>query len=340
MGAHPRPKHTMTRLLPLLAVLAVPFTACSTGPDIRTEAAPEVAVKERQRISNDQNRRRFEQVLIKLDQAMDSYTIALSNQGDPRADKQARKLEKYLQDLVLGNEAMPAGADREAYEVGENLRLLRAIAADSTEPQQGVALAALGFSGRNEVADVLVQGAMSDDPDIIDKAVFGLAILRSPKTVTGPIVAVIENPRHPEDGRVQAAWALYRIQTASEEPVAMIDCWRRLLTSEKDRMPPGVLVTAARGLGLAGDAANAALVAPLLKHPVPRIRMASALALGRMNAQEHWRELLALIEPAESVQNVRLHARKALAALAGNKDYGYDLAAWRKVFDRGGQDQR
>ena len=105
-------------------------------------------------------------------------------------------------------------------------------------------------------------------------------------------------------------------------------------------MPPGVLVTAARGLGLAGDAANAALVAPLLKHPVPRIRMASALALGRMNAQEHWRELLALIEPAESVQNVRLHARKALAALAGNKDYGYDLAAWRKVFDRGGQDQR
>ena len=63
--------------------------------------------------------------------------------------------------------------------------------------------------------------------------------------------------------------------------------------------------------------------------------MAAARALGRMNAQEHWRDLLALLKPAESVQNVRLHARKALAALAGNKDYGYDLAAWRKVFDRG-----
>ena len=66
---------------------------------------------------------------------------------------------------------------------------------------------------------------------------------------------------------------------------------------------------------------------------------AAALALGRMNAQKHWRDLLALMEPSESVQNVRLHARKALAALAGNKDYGYDLAAWRKVFDRGEKKQ-
>ena len=28
-------------------------------------------------------------------------------------------------------------------------------------------------------------------------------------------------------------------------------------------------------------------------------------------------------------------ARKALADLAGGKDYGYDVSAWRKVFDRG-----
>ena len=226
-------------------------------------------------------------------------------------------------------------------EIGDNLRLLRALAADSTEPrQQGIALAALGFSGRRDVTDLIQQGTMSDDADIVDKAVFGLAVLRSPQTAPGPLAAVVENDRHPEDGRVQAAWALYRVQTVSTDPSAIVACWRRFLSTERERMPAGVLVTAVRGLGLAADAANADLVAPMLKHPVPRLRMAAALALGRMNAQEHWRDLLQLLEPAESVQNVRLHARKALMALAGNKDYGYDLVAWRKVFDRGGNQDR
>ena len=139
---------------------------------------------------------------------------------------------------------------------------------------------------------------------------------------------------------MQAAWALYRVQTVSTDPSAIVACWRRFLSTERERMPAGVLVTAVRGLGLAAADANADLVAPMLKHPVPPLRMAAALALGRMNAQEHWRDLLQLLEPAESVQNVRLHARKALMALAGNKDYGYDLVAWRKVFDRGGNQDR
>jgi len=310
--------------------------ACSTGPTLRTEPDPELARREQERVEKDTSRRRFEQVLIKLDQAMESYALALASQGDPRADKQADQLAKYLQGLVLDNEAMPAGADPNNYEVGANLRLLRGLAADSSEPrQQGIALAALGFSGRHEVANLIEQATMSDNPDVVDKAVFGLAILRAPGTLPGPLAAVVENPEHPEDGRVQAAWALYRIQTVSTNPAEIVKYWQRFLGSEKALMPPGVLVTAVRGLGLTGDDAYAALVAPLLRHPVPRLRMAAALALGRMNAQEHWRDLLALMEPAESVQNVRLHARKALAALAGNKDYGYDLAAWRKVFDRG-----
>lgn len=329
----------MNRLLALTALSLVPalaFPACSSGPSLRTEADPELVQKEQERVAKDSSRRRFEQVVIKLDQAMESYALALANQGDPRADKQADQLEKYLRDLVLDNKAIPAGADPNDYEIGENLRLLRGLAADTTEPrQQGIALAALGFSGRHEVANLIEQGTMSDNPDIVDKAVFGLAVLRAPATLPGPLAAVVENASHPEDGRVQAAWSLYRIQTVSTKPAEIVKYWQRFLGSEKDRMPPGVLVTAVRGLGLTGDDAYAALVAPMLRHPVPRLRMAAALALGRMNAQEHWRELLALMEPAESVQNVRLHARKALAALAGNKDYGYDLAAWRKVFDRG-----
>lgn len=331
----------MTRQHAIVLSLTLLYASCATQPELRTEPAPELVELEKGRIANDQDRRRFEQVLIKLDQSMDSYAVALANQGDPRADKQAEQIAKYIQDLVLDNKAIPAGADPNDYEIGDNLRLLRALAADSTEPrQQGIALAALGFSGRRDVTDLIQQGTMSDDADIVDKAVFGLAVLRSPQTAPGPLAAVVENDRHPEDGRVQAAWALYRVQTVSTDPSAIIACWRRFLSTERERMPAGVLVTAVRGLGLAADAANADLVAPMLKHPVPRLRMAAALALGRMNAQEHWRDLLQLLEPAESVQNVRLHARKALMALAGNKDYGYDLVAWRKVFDRGGNQDR
>lgn len=325
-------------LLPLLALL---FASCSSTPTLRTESDPELAKNEQQRTANDKSRRRFEQVLIKLDQAMEKYAMALANQGDPQADKQAKQIYKYVQDLVLDNKAIPMGADPNDYEIGANLRQLRALAADSTAPrQQGIALAALGFAGRNDVTNVIESGTMSDDPDIVDKAVFGLAILRSPSTLPGPLAAVVENVRHPEDGRVQAAWALYRVQTASTDPEEIVRCWRRFLTTERDSMPPGVLVTAVRGLGLTGDARHADLVVPLLRHPVPRLRMSSALALGRMNAQDHWQDLLRLLEPAESVQNVRLHARKALAALAGNKDYGYDLAAWRKVFDRGDNEKK
>ena len=73
----------------------------------------------------------------------------------------------------------------------------------------------------------------------------------------------------------------------------------------------------------------------MLKHPTPRLRMAAAVALGRMNAQEHWQPLLELLKPQEPNPNVRLSARKALARLAGDKDYTYDIGAWRKVFERG-----
>ncbi|MCK5943284.1 MAG: hypothetical protein KAI24_14990, partial [Planctomycetes bacterium] len=222
----------MIRPLALLPLLVLPFASCSSGPSLRTEADPALADKEKDRTAKDKSRRRFEQVLIKLDQAMDSYATALANRGDPRADKQAEQIAKFVQDLVLDNKAIPAGADANDYEIGANLRLLRALAADTTEPrQQGIALAALGFSGRTDLANLIAQGAMSDDPEIVDKAVFGLAILRAPNTPIGPLAAVVENERHPVDGRVQAAWAMYQVQTASTTPDEIVPYWRRFLTT-------------------------------------------------------------------------------------------------------------
>jgi hypothetical protein len=322
----------------LAALVTLALTACSTSDALTREPAPEVAARDADLQQQDAQRRDFQAVLVRLDQAMDSYVRALANQGEARADSMAEKLEKLIRETVLDLDSTSPDGKKRKTPLGENFLRLQALAADGTYPdQQAIALAALGFSDRPEVMPLLVQGAMLDDPFRIDRAVLGLAMLRAPATPPGVLAAIVERPTHPEDGRVQAAWALYRIQSAAADMQPFVAIWLRYLTQEKDRLPAGVVMTALRGMGLVRTDEHAKVVAPFLSHNTPRVRMAAALALGRMNAQAHWQDLLALLGPQETVQNVRLHARIALAALAGNQDYGYDVAAWRKVFDRGGR---
>jgi len=330
-------------LLPLLAFALLP--ACSSAPGGSGIKDPELMTEEQRKEHEAQQQRDFNAVLIKLDQAMASYVQALARQGDPHADKQVARLGSLLTETVVDERktiAHAVGDQRELTGHGENYIRLKALAGEGGHAvgsgeayNQAIALAALGFSGRSEVMPLIAQGAMSDDPLLVDRAVLGLAVLRAPDTQPGILAAVVEDVNHNEEGRVQAAWALHELQSAKSDTTEIVKLWRRFLTTEKDRMPAGVLVQAVRGLGLTADAQHADLVTEYLQHPTPRVRMAAAIALGRMNAQDHWTDLLALLEPSEKSQNVRLHARKSLAALAGNKDYGYDVDAWRKVFDRG-----
>ena len=45
--------------------------------------------------------------------------------------------------------------------------------------------------------------------------------------------------------------------------------------------------------------------------------------------------MAALLDPQETEKNVRLCANKALVQLSGGVDRGYDVGAWRQLFDRG-----
>jgi HEAT repeat protein len=320
-----------------LSLLTIVFAACASSvEDIQREPAPSEEQREQALRAAEEKRREFQGVLVRLDQAIDSYVRVLSSQGEARADQQAARLEKSIRDMVLDVGVVELGKDAPTVKQGENFARLQAAAIDGSNPHhQGIALAALGFSEQHDLMPVILQGAQLSDPFVVDHAVLGLAILRSPKTPPGVLTAIMRRDTHPEDGRVQAAWALYRIQSASENPQEILGIWRELLTSERASLPAGVVVSAVRGLGLAREPADADLVASFLSHPTPRVRMAAAVALARMNAQDHAKALIELLGPKENVQNVRLHARKALADLAGGKDYGYDVAAWRKVFDRG-----
>lgn len=321
-------------LLPLLPLLPLVVAACSSSAEVRREPAVEEAATAREQDKNARKYRDFRAVLVRLDQAMDSYVQAVSSQGEARADQQSERLYKLIQDTVLDRGAVRPDQVRPA--PGETYAKLTALATDASEPDgQGVALAALGFSGNSEAMPTILQGAQLADPFLVDRAVLGLAVLRQPTTPPGVFEAVMLRKNHPEDGRVQAAWALYRVQQAVENQEPILAIWRRLLSQHRDELPAGVLANAVRGLGYGRVAADGALAGSFLKHPVPRIRMAAAVAVGRMKAQDQWAQLVELLAPQETVQNVRLHARKALQELAGGTDHGYDVAAWRKTFDRG-----
>ena len=63
--------------------------------------------------------------------------------------------------------------------------------------------------------------------------------------------------------------------------------------------------------------------------------MRSSAVPWRKNGAANSANFASRVRPSEAVPNVRLHARKALQALAGHVDYGYDVGAWRKAFERG-----
>jgi hypothetical protein len=182
--------------------------------------------------------------------------------------------------------------------VGENFHRIQAAAADgSNTHQQAIALTALGFAERNELMPLILQGAQLSDPFLVDHAVLGLAILKAPDTPPGVLASIVWRADHPEDGRAQAAWALYRIQEVTENQEPIIAIWKQFLTDGRSKLPAGALVCAVRGLGLTRDKQYADLVAPYLTHPVARLRMAAAIAIARMNAQQYAVKLIDLLGP-------------------------------------------
>ncbi len=305
------------------ALLALLAACASTDPEVRKEYDPALEAEEQAKVAADALRRDFSNVLLQLDQAMDSYVKALSNSGVPRFDSERERLEHLLRDLVNGKPA------------GSNTQKLIALAGDGTDPFfQGIALTALGFADRSDVMPVILQGAQLQDANLVDRAVLGLAILRDPRTPPGVVAAVMNDPKHPEQGRIGAAWALVTLQENSLHTDAIVPVWQQLLeNSENDH--PLIVANAIRGLGLTRDPRYGELVGRYLTHPTPRVRFNAAVAIGRMNAQDQHEKLFDLLSPAETGPNVRLAARKALQALAGGVDRGYDVELWRLEFQRG-----
>lgn len=319
---------------PSIAGLLLLLCACASTPstaETKPQPAPELEQEALRQIQDNKDRLDFPRILLQLDQTLESYAKALYLRGTTqRADQELSKLENMLRQLVNGEVDFK---DKTVRHFSNKARLM-ALAADGSDTiNQGIALSALGFAEGSDVMPVILQGAQLPDPQLVDRAILGLAILRDAATPPGVVIAVVENKKHPEDGRLQAAWALTVLQETSLHTEEIVAEWRRVL-GEGESYHPLIVASALRGMGLTRKADDAALVARYLQHPTPKVRISAAVALGRMNAQDHWKDLLQLISNAETVPNVRLAARKALQTLAGGVDRGYDDALWRREFDR------
>lgn len=311
----------MTDLRP--AFLLVPlafFASCGSTPTKPDEAIEKRFLdSEQEREQLRLRRQAFETVLQTTDSVLERYTAARLDSGSPKSDKMAERLERHL-----------------SLQVEKHFAQFIHAANDASLPRnQAIAVAALGFSGRPEALTPMLNGLASPDPAIVGNAVLGLGLLHDARTPPMYLKRVVDNDGYADSVRACAAWAMLQVQEATTTRDAFQPLWREILDQPIDVGVPAVIVSALRGIGQFQDAGDASRVERYLSHAVPQVRQAAAVATGRIGAQESHTALLKLISPAESVPNVRLAARKALQALAGGVDRGYDVLEWQRVFERG-----
>ena len=211
--------------------------ACASAPD-RGEMDPELeALKGRQRRDQAalaEKQEQFERVLLRLDTAMDSYVEAVSRDEYKRAQHLAEKLEKFLRE-----------------EATRHFDHLVRTADQSEDPaMRARAVGALGFSGRREALDPLLNALNSDDDVVVNNAVFALGILQDLRTPPEAIARILENPSRPAEMRMNAAWALVQIQRVLLQPERVRPIWLRILSQPENTVEPWILVQAIRGQGL------------------------------------------------------------------------------------------
>lgn len=311
----------MKRLpLVFLSSLAVLGAACSsTSSGIADPSLAEEA-EARDRAAAETEARLFapERLLTDLDKSIDKYAQYRMSGGSIRTDTTAEKIESFIHQQVDRNFDM----------------LVREADSVDYPRNRAIAVAALGFSGREEALNPLVNAAHDENHEVVANAMFGLAMLGDQRTPPAVIARVAQSEDYDTSIRAGAGWALFELQQVVADESEILEIWHEILEGPIDEDPPGVVVSAVRGLGYSRESEHFDAIARYVSHPVPLVRTAVAIALGRLGDDEAVPSLLALIGPAETNENVKLAARKALQALAGGVDRGYDVEEWKRVFER------
>lgn len=316
---HRPPVSAAGRLRPWLGLLCALATACGGAPEPVKDPAIEQDFLKQQQEAKEREIGSFDEDLIKLDQAIDKYTAAWLTDELAPGEKLKEKLDPVIRRLTEKHFA----------------RLLTTADQRDYPAKRSIALAALGFSGRSEALDPLLNGARDESAEIPVAALFGLAILQDPNTPIAVLGNLMLDAKRTVEVRRNASLALMRVQEKAFEPQTAEALWIQVLERPLESEDHAVQMHAVRALGLRRNPEHAKHIERFASHPQPKVRVAAAIALGRMKNASSVAPLLALLGPVETNDNVRLAARKALQALAGGTDREYDVDAWRKVFDRG-----
>lgn len=313
--------HSPVRLLAGFTAWSLWSLVASCGGAPEPQADPQIEadfLQRRQAIEEEKSKETFAGDLITIDKALDRYTEAWMTSELSSMEKMRDKLDNYLRTAVSKHfDRLLTEADQREYPANRS-----------------ISLAALGFSGRSEALDPLLNGARDENEAIAVAALFGLAILQDPRTPPGVIGEIMLDSKKPAPVRRNASLALLRLQDKSFDTEKIAPYWVQVLARPLEEIDYAVAMHAVRGIGLLRDPANAHLAEKLASHPQPMLRVAAAIAMGRMKNESSVPVLLALLGPAETNDNVRLAARKALQALAGGIDREYDVGEWRKIFQR------
>ncbi|MBK8978932.1 MAG: HEAT repeat domain-containing protein [Planctomycetes bacterium] len=304
--------------------LALALAACSsTPPDPAPVRDPSLEAEYRERAAAireaEEKRKELPRLLLDLDKTIEKYSLATYNSGSPRAEESRERIGHFIEETAK-----------------ENFDALLAAATDASTPRnRAIALAAIAFTGRRDALDPLLNGVADPNPEVSNNAAFGLGILQEPSTPSRPLERIMNDQDRPLADRANAAWALHRVQLRAIDAAPFVAIWTALLAGALDAQPDAITTTAIRGLGETRDPEHSALVLRYLQHPTPLVRMAAAVALGRLGDLAAVEPLLALLGTAEPVQNVRFAAMKALRDLAGGRGEGYDVEEWRRIFELG-----
>lgn len=322
-------------LVSLVLVALVP--ACSTtGTASQEKGVRDPAFEKEFQAQWDRRRAKWRKpeeigkVLLDANLLLNDYFQSRKAPGNTRVETHIVSVRKALQEIVA-----------------VNFRRLLIAAEDPTYGQnRAVALAALGFAEEKDQRDQallpLLNGTGATNQAMVSNACLGLGELKDNRTPPGVLVDLLLDHKRDKTTRMDACWALTQLQGvyAHAQREQLLGVWLQILhKSEKpakpeDRMDPEILSPVVRAVGLYRNPDHAQLMESYLAHQTPGIRMNAAIALGRMGNQDSREALFKLIQPSEKNPNVRLAARKALQALAGNVDGGYDVEVWKSLFAR------
>ncbi len=312
-----------SRLLTFL-VLTLPWISCGSAPEDKPDPAVEQHYRENEqmrleRLAKSQN---FQRILLDMDKAVSEFVNNTRRDDNEQAQRKLKAWTNWLATNVP--------------RYRKELRLLLQDQESSRARQ--IAAAALGFDAgtdKNRVTlSALVMALETESvPEVKTNIYTGLGIYASPLTPTEKLFDLVLDTREPLSVRQSASWALLRIQIAGADPKGFARTWGLLLEGEPYKKDPMLAVNALQGLGLLRDPAQLMIIVPYLSDPPPYLQEAACVALGRLGNRKAAQYLLPLFGNAERNVSVKLFARKALQALAGDGvDHEYDWKSWAKEF--------